>query len=256
MTDPNTILDSDLNAYIDNQLDASGRIRVETWLAKNPDAAARVMADLGTRTVLKLALMEDAGPNGMETREAARRLSGGLANVRMWSMVRRAAAVAVFVSVGWLAHSSIGPFGVREVVASVHPPAFVEQAVLAHQTAMLRRTMPSQPDVTTYDREGIRAATAIVLPEIPKGWRVSDMQVFPSGFGPSVEVSITTKGGETISLFAVRPGHFAVEPVTDVNLADAEAAWWQLGEVAYAVVSSKPGIGLADEAELLKKSLY
>ena len=52
------------------------------------------------------------------------------------------------------------------------------------------------------------------------------------------------------------PGYFAVEPVKDLNLSSAEAAWWQVGEVAYAVVSSTPGIGLSDEAELLKSSLY
>ena len=56
MTDVDTIIDTDLDAYVDNQLDAAGRLRVETWLARNPDAAARVMADLGMRTTLKLAL--------------------------------------------------------------------------------------------------------------------------------------------------------------------------------------------------------
>ena len=40
------------------------------------------------------------------------------------------------------------------------------------------------------------------------------------------------------------------------RLKDAEAAWWQIGDVAYAVVSSTPETGLADEAELLKNSLY
>jgi len=54
----------------------------------------------------------------------------------------------------------------------------------------------------------------------------------------------------------VRPGHFAVEPIKDMNLPKAEAAWWQIGDVAYAVVSSTTDIGLADEAELLKNSLY
>ncbi|WDZ81083.1 anti-sigma factor (plasmid) [Ensifer adhaerens] len=253
MTDVGAIIDTDLDAYVDNQLDAAGRLRVETWLARNPDAAARVMADLGMRTTLKLAMTSDVVAGRPETREAARRLSSGLANARVWNALQKVAAVGLMVSVGWIAHSSVGP---SEVNASAHPPAFVEHAIRAHQTSLLRAGMPSQPEVQTYDRDEIRAATAIVMPELPKDWNVVDVQVFPSDFGPSVETSVKTDAGTLISLFAGRPGHFAVEPVKDLNLSNAEAAWWQVGEVAYAVVSSTPGVGLSDEAELLKNSLY
>ncbi|WP_077964948.1 anti-sigma factor family protein [Ensifer adhaerens] len=253
MIDVDTMTDSDLNAYVDNQLDGAGRLRVETWLARNPDAAARVMADLGMRTTLKLAMTSDVVAGRPETREAARRLSSGLANARVWNVLQKVAAVGLMVSVGWIAHSSVGP---SEVNASAHPPAFVEHAIRAHQTSLVRAGMPSQPEVQTYDRDDIRAATAIVMPELPKGWNVVDVQVFPSEFGPSVEASVKTDAGTVISLFAGRPGRFAVEPVKDLNLSNAEAAWWQVGEVAYAVVSSTPGIGLSDEAELLKNSLY
>lgn len=253
MTDVDMIIDTDLDAYVDNQLDAAGRLRVETWLARNPDAAARVMADLGMRTTLKLAMTSDVVTPRPETREAARRLSSGLTNARVWNAMQKVAAVGFMVSVGWIAHSSVGP---SEVNASAHPPAFVEHAIRAHQTSLVRAGMPSQPEAQTYDPDDIRAATAIVMPELPKDWNVIDVQVFPSDFGPSVETSVKTDAGAVISLFAGRPGHFAVEPVKDLNLSNAEAAWWQVGEVAYAVVSSAPGIGLSDEAELLKNSLY
>ncbi|KKX32912.1 anti-sigma factor [Rhizobium sp. LC145] len=253
MTDVETILDTDLDAYVDNQLDAAGRLRVESYLAQHPAAAARVMSDLGTRTMLKLILVPQPEACRPDTREAARRLSSVLSGRRMWAALQRVAAVAVLVSAGWFANSSLGT---REVVASVPPPVFIEQAVRAHQTSLVREAMPSQPEVNTYDREDIRAATAIVMPDLPTDWQISDVQVFPSSYGPSVEVSIRTKDGTQISLFAVRPGHFAVEQVKNLTLAEAEAAWWQLGEVAYAVISSKPGTGLSDEADLLMNSLY
>jgi anti-sigma factor RsiW len=171
----------------------------------------------------------------------------------LWTALQKVAAVGVLLTAGWFAHSSMGP---GEVNASVPPPSFVGQAVRAHQTSLVRAGMPSQPEVKTYDRDDIRAATGIVMPELPKGWTVIDVQVFPSDFGPSVETSVRTEEGALISLFAVRPGQFAVEPVKDLDFMDAEAAWWQLGEVAYAVISSTPNIGLIDEAELLKNSLY
>ena len=253
MSDTETVVDSDLDAYVDNQLDTAGRVRVEAWLAEHPEAASRVMVDLSIRNTLKLASEADTSARSPRVRVAARRLSSGLSEARMWDTMRRIAAVGLLLSVGWFAHSSMGA---GEVNASVHPPAFVEQAVRAHQTSMVRAAMASQPEVKTYDRNDIRAATAIVMPDLPTSWTVVDVQVFPSEFGPSVEAIVRSDEGALLSLFAVRPGHFAVEPVSDLNLTQAEAAWWQLGEVAYAVVSGTPNTGLADEAERLKNSLY
>lgn len=251
------VSDSDLEAYIDDQLTVTGRARVERYLAERPDVAARVMSDLSLRSTLKLALSTNEVSAGrMETREAARRLSSHFNARRNWTTLRKIAAVALLVSAGWFANSSIGPFGPREVNASVRPPALVEQAVRAHQTALVRESMPSQPEVGNYDRDGIRAATAIVMPKLPDGWKVTDVQIFPSDFGPSVEARIIVDNGTPLSLYAVRPGHFAVEPVKDIAVADASAAWWQIGEVAYAVVSAPNSKQLSTEAERLKNSLY
>jgi anti-sigma factor RsiW len=53
MSDP--ITEADLLAYVDDQLDVARRIEVEEHLARNPEAAARVMADLKDRDALRLA---------------------------------------------------------------------------------------------------------------------------------------------------------------------------------------------------------
>ncbi len=253
MTDVPSVMDADLHAYVDNQLDAAGRLKVEKHLAGHPEAAAQVMADLGIRSALKLSLIGDAPHFRPDTREAARRLSASLSDRRMWNTLRKIAAVGILVSLGWFANTSVGT---REVNATMHPSAFVEQAVRAHRTSLVRAGMHSQPEVRSYDRDDIRAATAITMPELPENWKVEDVQVFPSEFGPSIEAAVRTGEGALVSLFAGRPGSFAVEPITNLNLADAEAAWWQIGEVAYAVISSTPGTGLTDEAETLKNSLY
>src|SRR3712207_9333687 len=52
MSDP--ITETDLLAYVDDQLDPARRIEVEEHLAQNPDAATRVMADLKDRDTLRL----------------------------------------------------------------------------------------------------------------------------------------------------------------------------------------------------------
>lgn len=256
MTEPETVTDADFNAYVDNQLDLAGRARVERHLSAHPDDAARIMADLSMRSALKLAFQAVPAEMPAATLEAARRLETGLGGRQAWSGFRRAAAILVFVTAGWLAHNAFNPFGPREVNASTHPPAYVAQAVEAHRTEELRRGMRSQAASPAYDPEEIRSATGIVLPSLPDGWTVAEAQVFPSGFGPSVEAALVTPDDRRISLFAVRPGHFAVEPVESTALDEAETAWWQIGDVAYAVVSSGRDPGLRQKAEMLKSTLY
>ena len=250
------ILQSDLDAYLDHQLDAVQCAAVEAHLAQNPAAAAKMMADLGLRRELKLAFPEFPSVGRPETREAARRLEGALSQRRWLAGLQKVAAVGLLLTTGWIAHIAIGPFSATEVNASVPPPAYVEEAVRAHQTTVLRQTMPSQPEVSAYDPEDIRSATAIVMPQLPADWSVVDTQVFPSDFGPSVELAIETRAGSKISLYAVRPGFFAVEQVTDLAREGTEAAYWQIGEVAYALVSSTQNSNLADKARLLAKILY
>lgn len=256
MTDPDPVLENDLDAYVDGRLTPQARLRVEGYLARNPASAAQVMADLEIRNSLRLALHAHEAPHRAETREAARRLEGSLAMRRTWATVQRIAAVGILVAGGWIASSQIGPFNATAVNASTHPPAYVEEAVRAHQTSLVRAGMSSQREASGYDPEDIRAATAIVMPKLPNGWKVADVQIFPSDFGPSVEMTIVAEENAKLSLFAVRPGFFAVETVNDVNLSGAEAAYWQIGEVAYALVSSIPDGKLADEASSLSKTLY
>ena len=50
MTDP--ITETDLHAFVDDQLEVTRRIEVEDYLAGHPEVAARVMADLRTRDAL------------------------------------------------------------------------------------------------------------------------------------------------------------------------------------------------------------
>ena len=92
--------------------------------------------------------------------------------------------------------------------------------------------------------------------KLPKDWAVKDVQVFPSAFGPSVEMSVNTPDFGEVSLFAVRPGSFDVVPATSVPREDLKAAYWQVGEVAYALVADGTARELDRTAERLARSLY
>lgn len=250
------ITEADLQAYVEDQLPVGRRIEVEAYLCHNPSEAVRVIADLRIRDELRLALADMPRVMRLGTNDAARRLERGLSRDRLLRRFRQAAAVAALVGVGWLAHAGIGPIGVKQVVASTMPPAYVTDALRSHRTSLVRADMRSQPEVPDYDPAEIRAATAIVVPTLPEGWAVTDVQIFPSTFGPSVEMAIRDGKLGTMSLFAARPGAFDVVPATLAHEGDLTAAYWQVGDVAYALVAKADAQDLDKAAEGLARSLY
>ncbi|RWX57728.1 anti-sigma factor, partial [Mesorhizobium sp. M2A.F.Ca.ET.039.01.1.1] len=110
------------------------------------------------------------------TTEAARRLERGLGRDRIFGVLQRAAAAAILIAAGWLANGICGPVAVTKVVASTQPPAYVEEAVRAHRTTLVREAMTSQREAPNYNPGEIRAATAIVMPSLPGEWKVRDVQ--------------------------------------------------------------------------------
>jgi anti-sigma factor RsiW len=192
----------------------------------------------------------------VSTTDAARRLERGLTRGSLFRRFRQVAAVIVLIGAGWLAHAQLGPMVVSKVVASAMPPAYVTDAVRSYRTKLVRAAMHSQPEVPDYDPAEIRAATAIVLPALPEDWTVTDVQIFPSTFGTSVEMAIRTRDFGSVSLFAVRPGSFDIVPVTLAHQTDLTAAYWQIGEVAYALVAREDARNIDRAAGRLARSLY
>ncbi|WP_182084828.1 anti-sigma factor [Aureimonas sp. ME7] len=254
---PDPIGEFDLAAYVDGQLPFQRRSLIEGHLASHPQEAASVMADLRLNTELRLALGATAGMERPRTSDAARRLQGARSRRRLAPVFRRFAAIGLLLAVGWVAHSQFGPLGVRESVASARPPAFVEDAMRAHRTSLIRAGMASQPETKRYDPAEILSATAISMPTLPGDWTVTDVQIFPSTYGPSVELALRAPGNESLSLYAVRPGAF---DVTEARLTPSPgdvAAYWQIGEVAYALVAPElDRAQLGQWAGTLARTLY
>lgn len=251
------VIAADLAAYVDDQLDPHRRIAVAAHLARNPILAAEVMGDLRLRDELRLALALTEPRATPATTQAARRLARAMGQDRLMRRLGRIAAVTALFGLGWLAHNGLGPLSVGVINASEPPPAFVEAALSAHTTSRLRIGMESQPEVPDFDPAEIRAATGIVLPEVPAGWTVQDVQVFPSPQGPSVEMSLDAGSLGAVSLFAVRPGRFTVLQPQAALRSGATVAWFQIGEVAHVLVSTGAASAeLEAGAELLARTLY
>jgi len=117
--------------------------------------------------------------------------------------------------------------------------------------------MISQHERPDYDPVEIRAETGIAVPALATDWRVVDAQVFPSRFGHSVELVLDADALGRVSLFAARSPTFGVIAPT-LALARSAAgttAYWQSGELVYALTGSAPEAAIQRAAAQLNKSL-
>ena len=252
MSDP--ITETDLLAYVDDQLDPARRIEVEEYLAQNPGAATRVMADLKDRDTLRLIHAAPLPRPAEAMIGAAVRLERALGWQTLSLKLRRVAAVVALIGFGWFAHGQVG-LGITDSEASPKPPGFVEDALHSHQTALVRARMVSQLETAAYDPAEILAATGIRLPDLPEGWQVRDAQVFPSRDGHSVEITVDAADLGRVSLFA---GHVPVFNVIDPTIArfdEVKTVYWQTGQLAYALTGAGNDKAIEQAAVWLTRKL-
>ena len=235
------IAELDLDAYVDDQLTGPQRSDVEAYLARRPQAAARVMRDLALRRVLRRALAPPPAPRPLLG--AARRLAAARRRDTRLRRMLRLVPAAMLVGMGWLAHAGLGPLTVSEGRASAPPPALVTAALSAHEVSLLRLSMASQPGIARLDPAEMRAATGIVLPAFDPSWTVRDAQVFPSPQGPGIEILFEAPGLGQVSHFAVRAGSFGVTLPHLQKTPGQGVAWFQIGETAHVLIAG------ADKAE-------
>jgi len=254
MPTESTIDALELAAYVDEQLDVSRRIEIEHWLSQHPAEAARVMTDLRMRDELRLAVAGQGSPSTMDVSHLGRKLQRSLDRRSFMRRLRPLAAASFLLTAGWIAHGQFGWATTAHASSSV--PEYVTAAVEAHHTAALRARMHSQPPVTHYDAAELLAETAVRMPKLPEHWKVTDVQVFPSHFGPSVELAIDAGEMGNVSIFAARPGQFIVERPSTRQVDDTTTAYWQFGDVAYALVSSARSHDVSRAAVTLFDSLY
>jgi anti-sigma factor RsiW len=252
MSDP--ITEADLLAYVDDQLEPALRIEVEEYLARDPEAAARVMGDLKDRDTLRLLHAAPLPRPSEALLRSAARLERALAWQEFGLKLRRIAAVVTLIGFGWFAHGQVG-LGVTDSEASPKPPAFVEDALHSHETGLLRARMISQPEVEAYDPAEILTETGIRLPSLPEDWQVRDAQIFPSRYGHSIEIAIDADDLGRVSLFAAQAPAFDVTAPTLARFEKAKAVYWQTGQLAYALTGTGSDSALERAALRLSRKL-
>lgn len=252
MTDTDAVTAFDLEAYVDGQLGPERRFEVEDHLARNPEAAALVMADMRARDALRLLAAAPLGPAPLKQVEAMARLRSGLLRASRMRQLSRLAAAVALVLVGVIA----GRFAPWETPPQEAASDFVAEAVMAHRTSLMRAAMGSQPEAVYYNPSEIRSATRIALPQLPTAWQVTDVQIFPSDDGPTVAMALETGELGVVSLFAARSPEFADREPETVETRSGPVAYWQIGDLAYALTGAVSSSDLQNAAARLSRASY
>lgn len=245
-----TITECDLEAYIDDQLDAAGRLEVADYLVRHPTVAARVLADLRFRDAMRVLGQEGHNVISPGVANEARRLDTALGKKRVIDRFGRtaplAAALALVVLVAGTWQSVDLAPSARAAI-----PAFVEAALMSKKTAEIRARMPFQPETRQFDPKAVKAATRIDIPDMPSEWRILDAQIFPSDYGPSIQMFIDTGDDQPVSLFAARSSEeFSQTPETEV--VDGQSIeYWSREGTDFALTGEQSLDAIAQHAEEL-----
>lgn len=216
-------LSPDAVVLLDDAARPGERIVARRWRQRWPHIDFRLMHD-GTKGTLVGRRRDISVPVANDNESG-----------RGWRHLGRAAAIAALIATGWIARGALGEF---PTAAQASP--FLDEAAASHRAGLLRQNMASQVESATLNAGEIRRSTGIVLPTLPRTWRVTDVQLFPTADSPAIAVSIVTPAGEQLSFFADRAETPAEgRPLLARREGDL-IAYWEAGDMAYALTGRAP----------------
>lgn len=221
----NQVTDSELQAFVDGQLDSQGRIEVLDHLLRDRDACARTLQDLRAVELMRTLAGRRVAASETVTALARRLEQRAKLPERRWRFALAAGVVGLSLTLG-----------LGAPIANARPPEYLQEALESHQAATVRQHMASHSERTAFDPGDIRTATRIQVPTLPAGWRITDVQVVPSDFGPAVQLSMETDAGQPLSLFATYGRAGAPDRPRAVRIDRAELVSWQNAGNTYVLI--------------------
>ena len=213
------------------------RIVAKRWRKRWPEITFERVRGSTKGTLVGRKILEDRGPL---SQSAPANDNTGPARLR------RAAGIAILFAAGWLANETT-----RDIAQPAYAASIVDEAHDAYAASMARHRMVSQAESINFDREEILATTGLSLPRLPEGWKLIDVQLYPSDLGNSLMISLTTEAGESLSLFAAQAETPAEEfPVMDMRN-DKAVAYWEDGAIALAIMGEIETSRLLELAAIL-----
>lgn len=254
------IAESDLHAYVDGELEPGRAGEIETYLAGDPEAAARVaewrrQGDLLRNAFAPVAaerVPERLRPEHLDTLPRAAPIEpAALASQR--PRLAWAATIAFAAGLGVGALGAIGAMtGSAQPVRVIArgPDALAQQALAAH--AVFTTDVRHPVEVAANEKAHLvqwlsrRLAYPLRIPDLrAEGYRLLGGRLLASRDGPAALLMFENAGGERVTLYCARPDGRE----TAFHYAEGEgsaAFYWSDRDAAYAVS------GPADRDRLLR----
>jgi anti-sigma factor RsiW len=232
--EPETQIDLDILAFVNGQLDAERRYAVLEHLARHPDRAAEVMADLRLTEGLRLAIATVETPPSPTVRLAAERLSTALSQQTTRRRWLPFVAGLAFFALGWGTQGLLqgNPLGADTA-------AVLETAMDAQDAVMLRASLSGELGPMPNDPQRIAVRLGIDLPEMPQGWSIRAAQVVATPERPGLALMVDTPEMGEILLFGVlRSVDGPDGPVTATSLNGRALAFFERELTAFVLVDA------------------
>jgi anti-sigma factor RsiW len=248
--------DDDIHAYVDRQLDPPRRAEVETWLADNPEAAARAAFYARSNEALHQsfdAVLAEPVPAEMTTPQRRRA-------PLPWRSAAVAACFAVLgLAGGWFAHEALTEPTVVERIVAVAQPVQT-QAALAHSAyaSEVRHPVEVGADEEAHLVRWLtnRMGKPVKAPKLEAmGYRLMGGRLLPSSeAGVACQFMYENANGMRITLFIRSPN--PDQPQTAFRFATESNGigvfYWIDRNLAYALSANLP----KDELKRLAREIY
>jgi anti-sigma factor RsiW len=204
--------DADLNAYVDGQLPPDRRAEVESLLAVDAEAAARVKAyQAQTRALREIfdPVLDEPLPASLRQLATPPAQSAPSPTARprwlpSWSLQRMAASLLIAVLggvIGWVGHGRYQP---TEMLARTTP--FYRQAAVAH--AVFSPDVRRPVEVTAEQEDQLvtwlskRMGTPVRPPKLGTvGYELVGGRLLPGGKGPVAQFMYQDSTGQRLTLY-------------------------------------------------------
>ncbi|WP_421758746.1 anti-sigma factor family protein [Devosia sp.] len=251
------ILEADLHAFADGQLDAARQAEVEAWLLNHPEKAAEV-ANWQRQNEALSALFVTTGnepiPDRLRPRQVARRSSS-----RNWGLSQLAAAAIVLIAVG----GALGWAG-RDIISPPETPkdVLIGSAVVAH--ALYVKENRHAVEVAGSDRDHLvtwlsnRIDRPFTPPDLAAdGFTLVGGRLLPGDYdeenpSPAAQLMYENAAAERVTVYitASLPDE---KPAYEFATRDAlDAFYWANDKITCTVVGDLP----MDQMKAVAKKVY
>jgi len=211
----------EIEAYIDGELDLARRMAVEDHLSRNPDLAAKIMADFRNRSALQLLAGADV--------TLSRSLAGAIEKIRKESRSFWHRPTLGFVAIAAALLTSVTMFSRDDP-----PPAYINLAVASHRTLADRISFNVNNPVSERTR-ALLLASRIAVPRLPSDWQVTDVELLDAAAEPAMLIAVKTTEGHYLSILAIRKRSSAPRDPDTVRNGGQSVAYWRKGDFSYAL---------------------